>query len=248
MGQTWRQLLFAHWRIPPERIRRLVPHELALDVRDGAAWIGVTPFLVSALHVPGIPPLPWISAFAETNVRTYVTVDGRPGIYFFSLDAARRLAVVAARCAYRVPYYHAKIRVSEADGWTHYALERFQRDGPAARLRVRYSATGAPFRAAAGSLDHFLTERYCLYTMDSRGRVLRGDIHHRPWCLQAAEVELAESTMGQWLGLELPGAPVLHLAQRQDVLFWPLASVDASRQLDGFGERGRDGAAEAASA
>ena len=233
MGQTWRQLLFAHWRVPPEEVRRLVPQQLPLDVRGGAAWIGLTPFVVTALRLHGLPPLPWISTFPETNLRTYVTVDGRPGIYFFSLDAARRLAVAAARRVYRVPYHHAEMQVSEAAGWTRYTLERIHRDGPAARLRMRYRAAGTAFHAVVGSLDHFLTERYCLYTMDTRLRVLRGDIHHRPWHLQAAELELDENTMTHGLGLELTGEPLLHLAERQDVVFWPLAPVDPSPRIDG---------------
>ena len=228
MGQTWRRLLFAHWPLPPEEVGRVVPAQLGLDVRDGRAWVGVTPFEVSALRLRWSPPAPWVSGFPECNVRTYVTVDGKPGIYFFSLDAARRLAVEAARRVYRVPYFHARMRVRDGrDGWTHYELQRRQRDGPPAELRLRYAGEGRPFHARPGSLEHFLTERYCLYTLDSRRRIRRADIHHRPWSLRAANGEISVNTMGEGLGLDLRGRPVLHLSDRQDVVFWPLSVVEA---------------------
>ena len=230
MGQTWRQVLFAHWRVPPEALARVMPEQLPLDVWDGAAWIGVTPFAVSALRLRRLPPVPWVSSFPECNVRTYVTVDGRPGIYFFSLDAARRLAVAVARRAYRVPYFHADMETSRTDGWIAYATRRIQRDGPPAELEVRYRAVGAPFDALPGSLEHFVCERYCLYSLDSGLRVLRGEIHHRPWHLQAAEAQISSNTMTRGLGIELEGEPVLHVSQRQDVVFWPLAPTASDRR------------------
>ena len=221
MGQTWRQLLFAHWAVPPERLRRVVPAALPLDIRDGKAWISVTPFVVSAARARWTPPLPWLSAFPECNVRTYVTLQGRPGIYFFSLDAARRPAVEAARRIYRLPYFHARMRVEPTGSWTSYATTRIHRDGPPAELRARYRPEGEVFQAQPGSLEHFLTERYCLYTLDEHRRVHTADIHHRPWPLQFARAEIAVNTMAQGIGLELAEPPLLHLAERQDVLFWP---------------------------
>jgi uncharacterized protein YqjF (DUF2071 family) len=228
MGQTWRHLLFAHWRVPPEALARVMPPQLPPDVRDGAAWIGVTPFVVTAAHPRGLPPLPWVSSFPECNVRTYVTVDGRPGIYFFSLDAARRLACDIARLAYRVPYFHADMGAADRDGWITYAARRIQRDGPPAGLEVRYRAVGAPFDALPGSLEHFLCERYCLYTLDRRQRVLRAEIHHRPWHLYNAEAEFPSNTMTGGLGIELQEEPTLHLSRRQDVVFWPLGRARAN--------------------
>jgi len=107
MGQTWYSLLFAHWAVTPEALRPLIPQPLELDLRDGQAWLGVTPFVVGGLRLRGTPPLPWLSRFPELNVRTYVDYGSHPGIYFFSLDAARLAAVAAARRAYRLPYFHA---------------------------------------------------------------------------------------------------------------------------------------------
>ena len=226
MGQTWRRLLFAHWPLPTDQVRRLVPEQLPLDTWEGQAWLGITPFEVSALRLRWSLPVPWVSVFPECNVRTYVTVGGKPGIYFFSLDAGRRLAVEAARRAYRLPYFHARMRVQAEADWTSYETSRIQGDGPPAQLRMRYRGRGDVLQAAPGTLDHFLTERYCLYTLDSARRVQRGDIHHRPWRLRPAEAEIALNTMAQGLGLELDGQPVLHLAERQDVVFWRLAAVE----------------------
>jgi uncharacterized protein YqjF (DUF2071 family) len=215
MGQTWEHLLFAHWRIEPERLARVVPPELPLDVVDGQAWIAVTPFRVKGLRVRGVAPAPMLSSFPEINVRTYVTVDGRPGIYFFSLDTNSRIAVASARRIYRLPYFHAA---------QHFDALAFasSRADPAAEFSASYRPVGEPAPAAPGTIEHFLTERYCLYTLDDERRVLRGEIHHRPWPLQAAEADIEVNTMGAQIGLDLEGAPMLHFAGRQDVVFWQL--------------------------
>jgi len=197
-----------------------VPPSLPLDTFDGRAWIGVTPFEVSGLRARGTPPLPGVSRFAETNVRTYTTVGGRPGIYFLSLDAASRLAVAGARRAYRLPYHHAAMTIERAAGGIVY---RTRRVGGEAELAVSYRPTGAVFTARPGTLEHFLTERYCLYALDERHRVLRADIHHPPWPLQPAEAAFERNTMTAPYGIELPARePLLHFAGRQDVVIWPL--------------------------
>jgi len=215
MGQTWERLLFAHWPVAPERLERVVPPQLPLDVVDGRAWIAVTPFRVRALRVRGVPPVPVLSSFPEINVRTYVTVDGQPGIYFFSLDTSSRLAVATARRVYRLPYFHAQQRF---DGMTFTTA----RTHPPAEFRARYRPVGDAKPPDPGTIDHFLTERYCLYTLDEQQRVLRGEIHHRPWPLQAAEAQIELNTMAAQIGIELEGTPLLHFAERQDVVFWQL--------------------------
>jgi uncharacterized protein YqjF (DUF2071 family) len=220
MGQTWHRLLFAHWPVDPELVRPKVHPSIPLDTWDGQAWISVTPFAVRGLHPRILPPLPWVSAFPELNVRTYATVDGKPGIYFFSLDAGRRIAVEAARRAYRVPYFHADMAVDPDGDETYYRCDRIQ--GPPAEFEGTYAPTGPVANAVPGTLDHWLAERYCLYTTDKRGRILRGDIHHPPWPLQPARLEVARNTMARHIGIELEGDPLLHLAMRQDVVFWPL--------------------------
>lgn len=225
MAQTWEDLLFAHWRVPLDALRAVVPDAIPIDTHDGSAWLGVTPFRVSAGRPRGLPHVPCVTAFDETNVRTYATVGGRPGIYFLSLDAASQLAVWGARRAYRLPYFLAETSVERSDGWVRYDLERVSGDGPPAALRAGYRATGPASAPRRGSLEWFLTERYCLYTLDADRRIQRADIHHRPWPLQPAEGRFAHNTMAEPLGIALEGDPLLHLAHRQDVLIWSLGPV-----------------------
>jgi uncharacterized protein len=221
-GQTWSDLLFAHWALPVEALRDAVPAELPIDTFDGQAWIGVTPFEVRGLRVSGMPPPPIVSRFPETNVRTYTTLDGRPGVHFLSLDAASRLAAAAARLTYRLPYHVADMRIARDGDAIAY---RTSRKGEDAELAITYRPTGPAFVAEAGTLDHFLTERYCLYTVDG-GRVLRADIHHPPWPLQAADADIVRNTMTAPRGIHLPPEPpLLHFAARQDVLIWPPVTV-----------------------
>ena len=217
-GQTWCDLLFAHWRVPLEQLRRVVPHTLPLHLYDdGMPWLGITPFVVTGIHLRGTPPLPWVSHFPELNVRTYVELDGKPGIYFFSLDAARRAAVLGARRSYRLPYFHARMSADKVGARVDYESERIDRSGPRARFRGSYSPAGP------GGDDHlarWLAERYCAYTVDKRLRPLRIDIHHPPWPLQSAEGRLEAQGMADPLGINLEGEPLLHFSARQDTLIW----------------------------
>lgn len=220
MAQTWEDLLFAHWRVAAADLRRVVPTELEGDTRDGSAWLGVTPFRVSAFRLRGLPHVRGVTSFPELNVRTYVTVDGKPGIYFLSLDASSLAAVASARRTYRLPYFRARMSARRVDGRMDYRSARASHDGPPARLRATYEPIGEPFQAADGSIEHFLAERYCLYTLDGRRRVVRADIHHPPWPLQRAVASLGENTMATPFGLDLGPDPLLHFAARQDVLIW----------------------------
>ena len=226
MKQRWLDLLFAHWRVPVEALRAVVHPAIPIDEFDGSAWVGVTPFRVERLRARGTPPLPGISSFLETNVRTYATIGGEPGIWFFSLDAENRSAVLAARRFYRLPYFRAEMSASAAGDRISYSTERISDDGPPAALEIDYSPTGPVQQAEPGTLDHFLTERYCLYTVDDEGTVLRGDIDHPPWPLQPAAADLRRNTMGDQIGVELAGEPLLHFAALQDVVFWPLKPAD----------------------
>jgi uncharacterized protein YqjF (DUF2071 family) len=221
MGQTWKDLVFAHWEVDPAVLEAAIPPELPLDTFEGRAFVGVTPFEVRNVRLRAALPIPWVSAFPEINVRTYVTVDGKPGIWFFSLDAARRLAVATARRAYRLPYFPARMSIAR-NGAISFTSERTQRDAPSAGFAASYRPAGQIFQAEPGSVEHFLTERYCLYTLDDRRRIRRGEIHHPPWPLQPAEAEIERNTMGTELGLELDASPLLHYASRQDVVFWRL--------------------------
>jgi uncharacterized protein len=225
MGQTWENLLFAHWRVDADALRRLLPDAVRLQTHDGAAWLGITPFRVSALRLRGTLPLPRVSSFLELNVRTYVTAGGKPGIWFFSLDASSRLAVEAARRTYKLPYFQARIGAEPQGEWLEYESARVvEREGPHV-FSARYRPRGEVFQAAAGSLEDFLAERYCLYTVDGRGRLYRAEIHHSPWPLQPAEATIELNTMAPE-GLALPDEePLLHFARVQDVVIWPLRRV-----------------------
>lgn len=218
MTQSWHELLFAHWRIDPALLRRFVPREFELDLFDGVAWLGIVPFYMTNVTLRATPALPWISAFPELNVRTYVRVADRPGVYFFSLDAGRWLAVATARLLLNLPYFHASMRVERRADGVHY---RSERRATAAEFTAVYDSDGAPSTSSDGSLEHFLTERYCLYHQDHRGRPYRLDIHHPPWRLQLARATITANTATVASGLTIEGAPAtLHFASRQDVIAW----------------------------
>jgi uncharacterized protein YqjF (DUF2071 family) len=227
MGQTWADLLFAHWPVAPERLRAALPPEVPLDLFEGVAWITVSPFRVFGTRPRGALPPPGVSRFPELNVRTYVTVGDRPGIWFFSLDAGSALAVAAARMLYRLPYFRAEMRVAAQDGSIDYESRRTDPNGRPARFAGSYGPAGPVAPAAVGTLDHWLVERYCLYTLDRRRRMLTADIHHRPWPLQPATADIRLNTMAEAVGVEVGEPAVLHFARRQDVVFWPLGEVTA---------------------
>jgi uncharacterized protein len=219
MFQSWRTLLFAHWRLDPGLLRPLIPEPLELDVRDGEAWVGVTPFLLSGLRLRMIPPVPGASEFPELNLRTYVRYAGKAGVMFFSLDAGSRLAVGGARTFFRLPYRLANMALEADDGWTRF---RSQRPDDSAAFTARYRPTGPAAVPEPGSLEAFLTERYALFTVLRTGKVLRADIHHGPWRLQPAEGALDAGALAAAEGVRLPDdAPLLHFSERQDTLIWP---------------------------
>ncbi|HWC48233.1 MAG TPA: DUF2071 domain-containing protein [Solirubrobacterales bacterium] len=222
MGQSWIDLLFAHWRVSEEALRRVVPEQLPLDTFDGEAWLGITPFCVRGVRLRGTAPAPSISTFPELNVRTYVSLDGKPGIYFLSLDADSAAAVRAARLTYRLPYFRSQIRIDRDEEGIGYDLLRTSHDGPPAYFAARYGGEGAELPVRDGSLERWLTERYCLYTLDDEGRALRGEIHHPPWPLRRGWVEIETNTMAMPFGIDLAGEPLLHFSARQDVAIWTL--------------------------
>jgi uncharacterized protein YqjF (DUF2071 family) len=202
-------------------VREHVPDAVDVDEYDGSAWLGVTPFAVTGLRARGMLPLPLVSSFLELNVRTYVTRNGRPGIWFLSLDASSQVAVEAARRLYRLPFFRATITLRRLGG--RVAFDCARDDGRA--FSGSYRPSGPHVRAEPGSLEHFLTERYCLYAEDE-GRLLRADIHHRPWPLQPADAAIELNTMPPDR-IRLEGDPLLHYSARQDVVIWPLEEVGA---------------------
>jgi hypothetical protein len=218
MAQTWEELLFAHWRMPIDRLRAHLPPELEVDTFEGEAFLGITPFRVTNVRLRGLPALPRVSSFLELNCRTYVSHGGeKPGIWFFSLDASSRLAVEAARRLYRLPYFGARM-----DGRPRYRCARNGAERPHV-WESTYAPVGPVAPAEEGTLEHFLTERYCLYTADE-GQLYRAEIHHPPWPLQPAEAEIELNTIPPD-GLHTFGETLFHYAERQDVLIWELQAV-----------------------
>jgi uncharacterized protein YqjF (DUF2071 family) len=222
MGQSWTDLLFAHWEVPEEALREVVPPQLPIDTFDGAAWLGITPFCVRGLRLRGTAPVPRLSTFPELNVRTYVSVEGKPGIYFLSLDAESSAAVWTARRTHRLPYFHSRIEVDRDEEGIGYDLLRTSQDGPPAYFVGRYGSEGPELPVRDGSLERWLTERYCLYTLDDDGRIQRGEIHHPPWPLRRGWAEIETNTMAMPFGIELEGEPLLHFSPRQDVVIWTI--------------------------
>jgi uncharacterized protein YqjF (DUF2071 family) len=226
MAQTWHDLLFAHWPIPVEALRFSIPSALEIDTFDGQAWIAVVPFRMSGVRLRATPSIPWLSAFPELNVRTYVTIGGKPGVWFFSLDAANSLAVKIARSWFHLPYFRARMSCEELHGQFDYTSQRNHRGATFAEFTAKYRPVSEPSVAQPGTLEHFLTERYCLYSITPRGTVLRGDIHHAPWSLQLAEAEISKNTMAEAAGFTLSiEKPLLHFSRRQDVVVWSPKSV-----------------------
>jgi uncharacterized protein YqjF (DUF2071 family) len=219
MKQNWHDLLFAHWALSPEKIRPLVPRELELDLYDGKAWIAVTPFWMSGIRGHLAPPLPFFSKFCELNVRTYVRYKGVPGVYFFSLDAASLPAVLGARATYKLPYFHAAMLIRSSGESFEYSSSRLQ-EPRLAKFHATYRPVSPPLVRERGSVEYFLTERYCLYTVH-QGEVLRAYIHHVPWHLQEAQAEIEINTMAEAAGVELPASqPLLHFSRSIEVLVW----------------------------
>ncbi len=214
MRQTWRDLTFLHWPYDPVLLRPLVPRPLELDLYAGAAWIGLVPFLITGLTLPHAPPVPWLSRFPETNVRTYVADEaGRRGVWFFSLDAARLPAVLGARAAYALPYFWARMQVETGVQSVRYHSQRIAGPPAAAEIEIR---PGEPI-AAPTEFEVFLTARFRLFARRAH-RMVRADIEHPPWHLHRAEVVSVHESLVRAAGLSDPsGSPLAHFAPRIDV-------------------------------
>jgi uncharacterized protein len=220
LRQTWYHLLFAHWRVEARKLALLLPPPLELDLYRGEAWVGIVPFGMRRVAPRLLPALPWISKFLELNVRTYVRYQGKPGVYFFSLDAANPLAVEIARSWYHLNYLRARMQHFELGGWFEYRSRRTDRRASDAELDVRYQPLGLPFLASVGTLESFLTDRYRLFTA-REGLARCAEIHHGPWPLQRARADFGTNTMARAAGIELaPMAPHLLYAREIEVVAW----------------------------
>jgi uncharacterized protein len=218
----WHDLVFMHWPVPEGALRPLIPPALSLDTFDGSAWLGITPFRMRGTRPRLLPSVPPLSNFPELNVRTYVTAGGKPGIWFFSLDAHNPIAVRLARATFGLPYFDAKMSCRARGDEIRYRSVRTHRGAPEAQFSSRYWPVGEPFNSRPGTVDHFLTERYCLYSTRKSGSVYRGDIHHHPWPLQRAGAEIESLAMTEQIRVALPQTePLLHFSKRLDTLAWP---------------------------
>ncbi len=228
MAQQWNDLLFAHWPIAIEEMARLLPTGLEVDSFDGYAWAGVVPFWMDQVRTRALgercATVPGTASFCELNLRTYVrsSVTGLRGVFFFSLDAASALAVIGARTLFHLPYFLANMRrKTTSDGSIEYSSKRLL-SRRSVRFEANYRSLGEVVPSAAGTLEHFLTERYCLFTPHG-GRVLVGHIHHLPWPLQPADAEIRINELPAAHGIVLPDrAPVLHFARELYVYIWSL--------------------------
>ena len=233
MRQRWSELLFAHWPVSPEVLRPYLPARLELDLFEGQAWLGVVPFTMSGIRPLGLPAVPGLNHLHELNVRTYARLDGVPGVWFLSLDATNPLGVWAARTLFHLPYLHARICLTETDGTFRAVAERTHRGAPPATFAATWMPGNLQPLAKPGSLAHFLTERYFLYTagpnllQDVHGNNLwRGRLWHKPWTLREATLSEWDSTLVEAHGLPTPvGPPLLYAADMLDVWVQDLRRV-----------------------
>lgn len=211
-AQTRRDVLLAHWPVELDRLARLLPPELAADTFDGQAWAGVAAYRVTGLRVRGLPPLPGLSTFLQLEVFACVTAGDRPGVWLFSLEVPNGVLAEAAKRVHRLPAYRAQL-TSTGGGYDA------ERDGLS--FRVRYGPRGEEWSPEPGTVQHFLTERFALYTADG-GRLYRAELHHPRWRLRTADAAVASATITPFA---LEGPPLAFAADEQDVLVWPLEEV-----------------------
>jgi uncharacterized protein len=231
MAQTWHDLLFAHWPVAASALRPFIPPSLDIDTYDGTAWIGVVPFRMTGVRPRALWAVRGLSAFPELNVRTYVRPRdarwGRPGVWFFSLDAGNPIAVAVARRVFHLPYFRARMSANADGDAIAYHSRRVHRGAPPATFEARYAPAGDAVPARPGSLEDWLTSRYCLYTQDRHARLLRCDINHALWPLQPAEATMTTNTMTTPYGIDLPPvAPSLLFSRRLDVVVWRLRRAE----------------------
>lgn len=208
----WQDLLFLHWPVAAAALQRHLPVGVEVETFDGLGWLGIVPFRMARTRFRWLPPLPSAHTFPELNVRTYVRAGGRSGVWFFSLDAASRLTVAGARATFGLPYLHARMRCERGGSRVQFASDRLDRRAPAATFGASWPlAGGAAVAPAAGTLEHFLVERYCLFAV-RRGRLVCGEIAHAPWRLSSVPVDLGACDMTRLLGLPLQEAPASTLA------------------------------------
>ncbi|WP_423800590.1 YqjF family protein [Neobacillus sp. SAB-20_R2A] len=221
MKQSWRNLLFAHWPVPVEVIRPFVPKALQIDTFERYAWIGIVVFVMDGIFLRGLPRLPLFAKFPEINVRTYVKYKGKPGVYFLSLDAPHWATYTIARKWYRLPYFYSEIHAwEERAEFSYNSVRKDRKSTSPVGFDGKFSASSEVYFAECGTLDHWLTERYCLYSVDAKGNIFCGEIDHAPWPLHRAEADICQNTLVSPFKFDLPKmAPFLHFSPGVDSIF-----------------------------
>lgn len=244
-AERWRDLLFAHWPVPPEEIARLLPPGLQVDIFDQSAWLGIVPFSMERIRMRGVPRIPGASRYPELVMLTYVREENtnRAGVYFFTLEAANLLAVAAARMAFRLPYHWARMSMrARGEREFLYDSRRWLSSKPVG-FRARYRGLGQARlieRSQPGTLEYFLVARYFVFTVDHRGRLLRGDIDQPSWPIETAEAEIERNDLPAAYGIHLPSTPpILHYSRELAVYLWTpeLVTRSALQALDAVGAR-----------
>jgi uncharacterized protein len=217
MFQGWRNLLFYSWPVAPATLARLLPPGLPVDQFEGSGWVSLVPFLMKDLHLRCLPSIPGTGTFPEVNLRTYVRLRGEAGVFFFSIDAASWLGAVVAHAVFHLPYFRARIQMTEEGGGFRIASQRTLRAGsPPADLVASWRPRGALQAPSVGSLEHFLLERYASFAPGPRGYFYRGPMLHSDWQVQDADAELDGSTLITAAGLDAPRNAVCHYSPGTD--------------------------------
>lgn len=228
MYQRWNTLLFLHWEVDAVALATSLPPGLTLDTFEGKAYVGLVPFTMSGIRPRQLPAVSWLSNFHETNVRTYVLHENSdPGVWFFSLEAANPIAVAIARNWFHLPYFYARMSLTTDDrGWITYSCHRCFSGANSPGCHVVARPTGEVQHAEYGTLDHFLAERYILYSL-RRGRLATGRVHHSPYPLQRAEVVTVEENLLSSAKIVKPDeAPIAHFAAGVTVEVFPLKDIN----------------------
>jgi uncharacterized protein YqjF (DUF2071 family) len=226
MLQSWRNLFFIHWPVPPALLRPHIPDPLQIDTFNGSAWLGIVPFVMEGIYPLALSPFSVTPPFSEINVRTYVMHKGKPGVYFMSLDVQNWASYTIAKRWYRLPYYPAKISFRNEGDFIHYDGIRKGKTNNQAAFSGSFLPTQEVFFAKTGSLEHWLTERYCFYSIDNKGKFFCADIHHSPWQLQKAETEITINTLFSPFTIDLLNEkPISLFSIGVDSLMWNINRI-----------------------
>lgn len=224
MKQTWLDTLFIHYPIKKEDLTSLVPPSLPIDTFDGMGWVSIVPYLTTSVRLRGLPSIPGIREFAGFNIRTYIQLDGKPGVFFFKLAASNWINTNMAKLFFKLPYIYLKMDFQRVGGYVHFESNPLGiNDG---NLKWVYKPSSEQRLAIRGTLEEWLVERYCLYTVNHKGEPLRSDILHQSWLLHDAEVDIQYTPNIVGRGIpRLDTAPFFHYSKKVEVKIWPIRPI-----------------------